>query len=277
MAYMKIRQFPDAFAGLPSEQQDAVIGRRRDGSRLDQAEQTHPDDEPSEPAVGLPVNSHVRKTGPRGPHDDTQIFRRGLPYLETTSDGELRVGLQFCSFQSSLEQFDVLFNDWAMNPRFPAVAEGADAGADALLDPARGLTAIERFGFYFVPPYQEGGLAAALFSSGPARHKPKTGRLGVHKRVTDPTDPSRRFERRGFSFRVVDEQGQPIGADFTTDSTGRAVFAGELNLDRTYTLQEVAVPVPNVTPSTVSFVMDKANKQMMVDNFVTQPNTPYGG
>jgi Dyp-type peroxidase family len=98
MAYMKIRQFPDAFAGLPTEQQDAAIGRRRDGSRLDLAEQTHPEDEPSEPAVGLPANSHVRKTGPRGPHDDTQIFRRGLPYLETTSDGEFRVA---CSFAAS--------------------------------------------------------------------------------------------------------------------------------------------------------------------------------
>jgi Dyp-type peroxidase family len=276
MAYLKIRQFPDVFATLPPDQQDGAIGRRRDGTRLDLVDLgTQPDDEPADVPVGLPPASHVRKAGPRGPHDDTQIFRRGLPYMETT-DGELRVGLQFCSFQASLDQFDVLFNDWCLNSRFPVLPEG-DPGVDVLLDPGRGLTAIERFGLFFVPPYQKGGLVAALFGDKRAGRKPKTGRLVVRKRVIDTTDPNRRFERRGFRFQVVDDQGQVVGAEFESDSTGRAVFEGELALDKTFTLQETFSPVPNVNLAAVTFAMDKGNKQLAVENVVTQPNNPYGG
>jgi hypothetical protein len=42
-------------------------------------------------------------------HDLGCPFRRGIPFIETTSDGQLRVGLNFCSFQASLVQFDVVF------------------------------------------------------------------------------------------------------------------------------------------------------------------------
>jgi hypothetical protein len=38
-------------------------------------------------------------------------------------------------------------------------------GSDALLDPARQLTVIERVGFFFVPPYHEDELAAAIFAA----------------------------------------------------------------------------------------------------------------
>jgi Dyp-type peroxidase family len=88
MAYLKIRQFPDRFAELPTEAQDAAVGRRRDGTRLDLSD-VAPADEPADVPVNLPSSSHVRKAGPRGPHDDTQIFRHGLPYMETVV-GELR-------------------------------------------------------------------------------------------------------------------------------------------------------------------------------------------
>ena len=97
-----------------------VIGRTKDGTRLDLVGQgVDPKREPADPPPNLLPTAHVRKAGPRGPHDDTQIFRRGLPFFETTPDGQVRVGLQFCSFQASLDQFDVVFNDWIASRQFP--------------------------------------------------------------------------------------------------------------------------------------------------------------
>lgn len=271
MVYLKIRQNPAQFAALTPDQQDAIIGRRRDGTRLD-LDGVDPDHEPADEPVGLPPSSHVRKAGPRDGHDDTQIFRRGLPYMETTPDGKLDVGLQFCSFQASLDQFDVVFNDWCLEQHFPE----SNAGPDALLDPSRGLTQILHAGYYFVPPHHDAGLAAAIFAAEPAGRAPRTGRLVVHKRVLDPADPNRRFERRGFIFQVFDTStGQPVGDPFTTDSTGRAVFGGELTIGTTYLLRETLSPVPNVNLTEQTFTMEKANQQMHVDNQVTVPNTPY--
>lgn len=273
MAYLKIRQDLQVFGQQPPEQQDAIIGRQRDGTRLDLAEGgVDPDHEPAEGPNALPPSSHVRKAGPRGQHDDTQIFRRGLPYMETTPDGKLEVGLQFCSFQATLDQFDVVFNDWCLESNFPTQG----AGPDALLDPARGLTQVLRAGFFFVPPYQEGGLVAAVFVPPKDERKHKTGRLVVLKRVVDPTDLSRRFERHGFTFQILDASGQSVGEVFTTDSTGRALFDGELTLGQTYTLRETFSPVPNVPLVDRSFVMVKANFQLPVENTVTVPNGPYG-
>jgi Dyp-type peroxidase family len=101
MAFMKILQRPDQFAALPDDPaRDAVIGRTKDPTRLDLIGQNIvPHAEPAEPPPTLPAASHVLKAGPRGPHDDVQIFRRGLPFMETTADGQLRVGLDFCSFR----------------------------------------------------------------------------------------------------------------------------------------------------------------------------------
>jgi Dyp-type peroxidase family len=281
MVFMKILQKPDAFAALPDDaSRDAVIGRKKGGERLDLAGQgVQPREEPADPITGLPPTSHVGKAGPRGVHDDTQIFRRGLPFMETTTDGQLRVGLEFCSFQASLDQFDVVFNDWVMNRHFPSQANGGEAGADALLDPAGQLTAIEKFGFFFVPPYSEAGLAAAVLPE-PRRErgKPTTGRLVVHKRVVDQSDPSRRFERRGFRFQILDSQGQVVpGSEFETDSTGRGICPAELTIGQNYKLNELHSPVPNVELTHTDFTMEHPNQQLHVPNQVTQPNTPYGG
>lgn len=278
MAYMKILQRPDQFAALADDAtRDAILGRQKDGTRLDLVGQgVAPRDEPATEATGLPPTSHVRKAGPRGEHDDTQIFRRGLPFLEATPEGEVRVGLNFCSFQASLDQFDVVLNDWLLNRSFPPQAAGSDPGVDALLDPARNLTSIEKLGFYFVPPHSERGLAATVFAEHRERRR-ETGRVVVHKRVVDPNDPSRRFERRGFGFDVADVQGQPIaGSQFATDSTGRGVCPLELPLEATYTLRELVVPVQNVQAQNIQFTMDTPNKQLQVENQVMQPNTPYG-
>jgi Dyp-type peroxidase family len=277
MAFMRILQQSDSFEALSDDNaRDTVIGRQKDGTRLDLVgEHIAPRDEPSEPAPNLQPTAHVRKAGPRERHDDTQIFRRGLPFMETTTDGHLRVGLNFCSFQGSLEQLDVILNDWITNPRFPTDQGG---GPDALLDPGRGLTVIEKAGVFFVPPYEEAGLAAALFkASKDDRDRHKTGKLVARKRVTDPSDPSKRFERGGFVFQVVDSTGQPVGGQFTSDSTGRAIAPVELKLDESYTLQELGSPVPNVQLTNLTFDMDKRHKELLLINQVTQPNTPYGG
>jgi Dyp-type peroxidase family len=275
MTFMRILQRPEQLAGLPDDaSRDAVIGRTKDGTRLDLVGQNVPPrSEPSEPLPNLPGGAHVAKVGPRGARDDNQIFRRGLPFMESRADGQICVGLNFCSFQASLDQFDVVFNDWMMNPHFPV-----DSPADALMDPARGFTQIEKVGFYFVPPYDVAGLAAAVLKPNPEHlHKHTTGRFVIKKRVSDPADASRRFDRRGFVFQILDAGQQPVtGASFTTDSSGRGVCPVELEIGQTYFAQETVSPVANVALVTTQFSMDKQNVELIVVNQVTQPNTPYG-
>lgn len=274
MAYMRILQRPEKMAALADDAtRDAVIGREKDGTRLDlKDEKIKARDEPADPPPALAPGAHVAKAGPRGPHDDNQIFRRGLPFMETTPDGQLRVGLNFCSFQGSLEQFDVVFNDWMMNPHFPA-----DGPVDALFDDTKQLTQIEKVGFYFVPPFEEAGLVAAVFKEAP-KHKPTTGKLVVKKRVTAEGDPSRRFERRGFAFQILDENNQPVpNATFTTDTAGRGVCPVELEIGKNYVAHETAsTVVPNVALKDTPFTMDKPNYELFVENVVPVTN-PYGG
>jgi Dyp-type peroxidase family len=269
MAFMRILQRPEQMAALPDDaSRDAVIGREKDGTRLDlEGKNVKPRDEPPD-APALPPGAHVAKAGPRGPHDDNEIFRRGLPFMETTADGQLRVGLNFCCFQGSLEQFDVIFNDWMMNPHFPS-----DGPVDALFDPAKQLTQIEKIGFYFVPPFEEKGLVASVFKAAP-KDKPTTGKLVIKKRVTAVGDPARRFERRGFVFQIVDENNQPVaGATFTTDTAGRGICPVELEIGKDYVAQETqSTVVPNVQLKNTSFAMDKPNYELLVENEVPPGN-----
>lgn len=279
MAVMKIVQNADAFNQLPSDQQDAVIGRQRNGTRLDLAGKNPPvlpREEPQEPPPAMAQNSHVAKVGPRGSHDPNMIFRRGLPFFEA-DDGQVRIGLQFCSFQASLDQFDVVWSDWATNPQFSAQG-GQVPGRDALLDPSGTLTSIEKFGFYFVPPTDEDGrfIGATLFD--PVKeHKPApTGRIAVRKRVSTPSDATARFERGGFEFQIIDSGGQVLDT-LTTDTAGHAQSA-ELPMNATYTLRETNHPaIPNLqaTPD-IQFTLDERHKVIPVMNTVSEPG-PYGG
>lgn len=274
MTFVKILQNRQAFAALPSDQaRDEMIGRTKGGERLDFVGQSiAPREEPAEPAPNLLPHAHVRKAGPRQGHDDTEVFRRGLPFVEVSPDGNLRVGLHFCSFQASLDQFDVVFNDWMANPRFPV--DGA--GVDALFDPARALTAIEKAGFYFVPPHDPDHLAASLFKLQKPGRQPKQGRLVVKKRVVDPSDASRRFERRGFVFQILDEQGQPVGGQFMTDSTGRAVAPERLDIGRSYIVREAATNGLNVQPlGDIPLTMERSHQELRVVDQLAQTNSPY--
>jgi Dyp-type peroxidase family len=276
MAFAKILQNRDAFMALAGdEERDLVIGRTKPGERLDLVGQgVNPKDEPAEPVPALPPSAHVGKAGPRGRHDDNEIFRRGLPFVEVSGDGQLQVGLQFCSFQASLDQFDVVFNDWMANTRFPV--DGA--GLDAIFDPARGFTTVEKVGFYFVPPHDAEFLAAGLFRVEKPERKARLGRLVIRKRVVDPSDASRRFERGGFVFQVLDEQRQPVGGQFITNSAGRAVAPERLELGKSYIIQEVASNGLNVQPlGDIQLIMERSHQELRVVNQVLQPNSPYGG
>lgn len=269
LAYLKIEQSLDKFKALQPSQQDAAIGRTRDGHRLDTPE-VEPGREDNSPPPQLPPTAHVRKAGPSGLNDDVEIFRRGMPYMETDGDGQLHVGLQFCSFQASLDQFDVVFNDWCLNQHFPSVQPSENPGPDALLDPAKGLTTIKQYGFFFVPPHQSGGLAAALMS--PTKSQPKEGHLVVHKTVHDQADPTKRLLRRDFVFAVTDAQGHQVGSDFTTDGTGRAKLDTKLTIGEQYTLQEKHSPISGVAPQPQPFTMSKPNMSLKVVNTAGQPS-----
>lgn len=277
MAFMRIRQHLVAFENLPDDAiRDQIMGRLKDGTRLDLAGQNvHPHDEPADPPPAIPPSSHVAKVGPRGKHD-VEIFRRGLPFMEVAG-GEVKVGLNFCSFQASLDQFDVVFNDWAMDRHFAAQGGGSEVGVDALFDPSKALTSIEKVGFFFVPPYEADGLAAAIFNDRKERDR-DTGRLVVHKKVSAPGAPERRFERQGFKFHVTDSAGQMVaGSEFETDSTGRGICPVGLATGQTFNLVESFSPVANVSLQQVTFTVDKNNVQLHVNNQVTEPTTPYGG
>lgn len=281
MVTMKIQQKTAAFASLVDDAaRDAVIGRTKDGTRLDLPSGSDPHQESGDVPESLPPGSHVRKAGPRGHHDDNEIFRRGMPYIEFVN-GMVQVGLHFCSFQSTPNQFDAVFNDWMLNQQFPARSDGSVAGPDALMSgqsPLGPLVEAKHGGIFFVPPHNPEGIAATLTPTKP--HKPKTGRLAINKVVRDPNDPSRRFERAGFTFEVRDVSGEVIeGSQFATGSNGRGVCPAELPVGHTYTLVETSSPQANVSLVQQQFTLEKPNLLLRVENVFQAPPPPgaYGG
>ena len=216
-AYMKISQNVDAMPALPEADQEQIVGRRKsDGSRLDLPPGTPVAKEGPFTSDACPVNSHIRKVGPRGDlHDETRIFRRGVPYLTLNPDGSVDTGLQFVSFQRSLNDFAVIFDRWMTNPQFPA--DGT--GPDALL--ARSLITIEKAGFFFVPPADPRFIGASMFD--PAPPDPcATGQIVVQKQLIDPNGAPVLSELGGIAFQVLNN-GAPIGGQFVTDPSGRAI------------------------------------------------------
>ncbi len=286
MVSMRIVQHPSAFGALPDDTtRDAVIGRTKAGKRLDLDEPTDPHHETAPWADTVPGNAHVRKAGPRGRHDDTEIFRRGLPFLEVTTPG-VEVGLQFCSFQANPAQFDTVFNDWMMNQSFPPHADGSVAGVDALLTPGPAggpLAQIRYAGLYFVPPHHPDGIAAALKPTAAGKPeqpgKPRLARLAITKRVLDPNNPNARFERGGFKFHVLDDTNTiVVGSEFTTASSGRGVCPVPLEIGKTYTLVEIEAPPGIPVPlRSDPFPVDKPNVHLDIVNQLTSPSTGYGG
>ncbi|MFC7500912.1 Dyp-type peroxidase [Nocardioides sp. GCM10030258] len=280
MVCMRIAQNLDPFTALsPAEARDAVIGRTPSGDRLDLVGQAvDPHDEATPWADSVPGTAHVRKAGPRGTHDDTQIYRRGMPFMGV-ENGKLLSGLHFCSFQANPAQFETIFSDWMLNQRFPNRPDGSQPGVDALFTPGPTgpLTEILHAGLYFVPPYDSAGLSSVLQPTGPSRAQ-KPGRLAITKRVLDPTDANARFERGGFHFHLEDDAGSAVpGSEFVTASSGRGVCPAELEIGRTYTLVESAAPVGLVVnPVRQPVPIDRPNVHAVVINQLQQPTLTYG-
>lgn len=267
-AYMRIAQNIDSFTALDTPTQERIMGRAHDGRRLDLAPGTDPRTEPEFTAAEPPTASHVRKSGPRGAdRDRTQIFRRGLPYVEADADGILRAGLQFASFQASLDQFRVVFNRWMMNPNFPQPAPGRP---DDLF--SQGHVAVEKWGFFFVPPDTDDAVGTVMFRAAPARRKPKVGKVAVRKRVLEPSGAEAMVDLAGFRFRVRDATAAPVGDEFETDSAGHAL-SGDLPVGADYTLEELAPPAGVQQAAPVTFRLDSARVVIRVDNTIL----PGGG
>ena len=266
LAYLKVEQDVTAMAAKPAAEQDAIIGRDRNGRRLDHA----PGSEPTARAEGSftdplvpPVDSHVRKSGPRGAAQDTvRIFRRGLPYFEVGADGRLAQGLQFASFQASLDAFDVVFNRWMTNPSFPP---GVPTGPDRLLR----VVTVRRHGFFFIPPEVTGRpLGEVMFLPEPATRKPKTGKVAVRKTLRDAaTGDAHRGELSGFTFALLEPTTSAlVGAPFTTDGLGHAL-SDDVALG-TYTLREVATAGGVSAAPDQTVMLSSAREVVRVENTV---------
>lgn len=273
LAYMRIVQNVAAFNQIPAAEQDQVIGRDRAGRRLDLPEGTNLKDEPTFAGDEPRLDSHVRKVGPRGfeHRDETQIFRRGLPFLEIR-EGQVVQGLQFASFQASLDQFDAVFNRWMLNGDFPRPG----AGTDALV--SRSLITIEKWGFYFVPPDTDGPIGSSMFAPAKETRKPKTGRVAVRKELVDASGARHNGDLGGFTFQIVDAQGNAVGTPFSTNSHGHAL--SEEILPGDYQLTELPPqppqpPMPATAP--VTFTLHSAQEVVKVRNQLTPDVGPYNG
>lgn len=262
MAWMKIPQDLAAFAVLPPVEQDAVMGRDKTGRRLDLPARAR--DEPDADAAALPPASHVRKAGPRGPgRDGTEIFRRGLPYAEAVG-GKVAAGLQFVSFQASLDQLRVVLNRWMLNPDFPV----RGCGQDALI--SRGLVRIDSHGFFFVPPDTDTPVGTGMFAvPGEGKSRPsKAGKIAVRKRVVDPAGTELDVDLGGFTFQVVDQAtGAPVGGPFTTNSHGHAL-SPDLPVGTALRLDETGFPQGTVPAQPFPFTLTAARLVRTVDNVV---------
>lgn len=273
LAYMRIAQNSAPFQAIPAAEQDQVIGRDRTGRRLDLPADTTVKNETAFATDEPRLDSHVRKVGPRGfeHRDETQIFRRGLPFLEVR-EGQVVQGLQFASFQASLDQFDAVFNRWMLNPDFPRPG----TGVDALI--ARGLITIEKWGFYFVPPDTDGPIGIGMFAPAKETRKPKTGRVAVRKELVDANGTRVNGDLGGFTFQINDLQGNPVGAPFTSNSHGHAL-SGEITLGD-YQLIELPPqpPQPDMPAAApVPFALHSAQEVVKVRNQLNPTTGPYNG
>jgi len=172
------------------------------------------------------------------------------------------------SFQASLDQFDVVFNRWMLNPNFPT----PNVGQDALI--AQGLMSIEKHGFYFVPAETDGSIATTLFKERGKPAKTKTGRVAVRKRLTDAaTGGPSLLDLHGFSFQLTAANGAPVGGVFTTDGVGHAL-SDELPTGD-YTLTELPPRAPLTAAAPQPVALHSAREVAIVTNTVPAGTTQY--
>jgi Dyp-type peroxidase family len=274
LGYLKARQNLEAMAQLPLAEQEAIMGRRlADGSRPDLPEGTDPRTEGEITGDPPRADSHVRKAGPRGAvHDRTQILRRGVPYLTLLPDGSIDAGLQFVSFQASLDGLDVILNRWMLNPAFPA----AGTGQDALF--ARGLANIVKAGFYFVPRDDGRGIGAVMFDAPPTHpRKPRDGRIVIRKRITDSNGLPVLAELGGIRFGIFDGEGQQLGEELVTNSAGHASSDHNIPIGTNVVVRELAVPAGLQPVAETTIAMSERRQIVEITNVATGASPGYGG
>jgi Dyp-type peroxidase family len=272
LAYLKIRQNADAWdTQLPVQDQERVIGRRKeDGSRLDQGPDVKPTQEPPfEPGNDVPERtSHIRKAGPRVEvPQETGIFRRGVPYAEARN-GALETGLQFVSFQASLDAFDTILNAWMLNPDFPEPG----VGRDQLME--REFAEVRFGGFFFVPAHHPEFIGAAMFEEPKPEPRPRSvGRLFVRKRAEDAPGHRVPADLRGVAFQVLRASDRtPVGNTFVTDSQGHAL-SDDLPVREPLLLQEVLAPANLQPAGELAFDLQSHRQVLEVVNQLRTPGT----
>lgn len=270
LAYLKIEQDTDAFAALGQPAQEQAMGRRTgDGSRLDLPDGTDAKTEGNfADTVTPPLNSHVRKTGPRGSlHDQTGIFRRGVPYVEEDG-GVLRFGLQFVSYQATLDDFDVVLNKWMLNPNFPQ----PNAGRDVLVE--RALITFKRAGLFIVAPHDDRYPGAGYFDA-PVPPKPnKKGRIHIRKTALDAAGAPTNAEVGDIQFTLHDANGNQIGDLVLTNPAGHARLP-EADLGTTLIVRE-ATPDRFQPAGDLNVSLEQNNQILSISNTLKPEATPYG-
>jgi deferrochelatase/peroxidase EfeB len=258
LAYLKIKQNVPAWTALSIDQQAQIIGRRADGSRLDLPAGTDPKTEPAFADPTTPAAcAHVRKVGPRGPQQDTvRIFRRGTPFIECDPNGALVEGLQFVSYQASIDDFLTILQRWMLNPNFPTNRAGIDSLASVV-----GLTTFLKGGLYFAVPQDDRFIGAGMFDPADAA----TGGLVIHVTVLDTAntpDPAASLE--GAVFQVSSADGTVL-ATLTSNAAGHAV-SPTLPVGVALTVVETTAPAAaqiNPGPSSQQVTLERCEKAVM--------------
>jgi Dyp-type peroxidase family len=216
VAYMKLPQNMDAWAKLDDTEKQRRVGRRLDGSRLDldPGSDPHADGDYGSNDTPAPA-AHVRKAGPRGANLTSRIFRRGVPFVDV-ADGKVSAGLQFVSFQRSLDDFETILNRWMLAKDF----QSPGAGVDLLF--TDDLVTIEKVGFFFAPASDSRFMGAAMFDA--PRPRRGDGRVFVRKKLVDASGAKIPGQLDGAVFQIVRaDTNALIGGTFVTDSGGHGV------------------------------------------------------
>lgn len=274
LAYVKIQQNVGTWNALTEDAQATVVGRRADGSRVDLPVGTDPRTEPpltSAPAAPPALNAHIRKAAPGdAANDPVRIFRRGTPYIEATVGGAISEGLQFVSYQTSMDTFNTMLGRWMLNPSFPQVG----SGVDALFNSAAALTTFIKGGTYFAVPHDDRFLGAGMFDPVAV----DTAQVHIKLTVTDNVGtPDPLASLASATFQVTDGTGTPVGASFTTDAAGHAV-SSPLPINTALIVTEVAAPTGSsvAVPQALELAGCRDLVQKWVNTRTANPGQ-YGG
>lgn len=271
MAYLKIIQNVAAWSALDMDAQATVIGRRLDGSRLD----LPPGEDPSSEgpfAAGTtppPTTSHVRKAGPRGANEDTvHILRRGTPFIECDG-GNLTEGLQFVSYQASMDDFTTILQRWMLNQAFPI----SNTGLDALFDPAKNLTTIVKGGVYFAVPHDDRFIGAGVFDPLGGNN---VGALVVRVTLNDSSgNPDMTGSLEGAVIDVASATGAVLASGIT-DAAGHVTIKG-LPVGQALTVTEATPPPGTQVSGQASQTVTLDRCERTVVTFVNTHTVPgYG-